>query len=168
MDYVATLYSDSCIFSMLHYKGGFVPSLAQRMKTREWWRLERHNYRMLSSLNTESELSRGEFAEQRLALAEARRLPYLPATRAVQNCTQILLECRMFPIKSRADAVQLATATIHTVDYLLTWDYTHLANKFVVDRIAALCKKYNWRAPQIVSPETILWTSMGQTIRRRE
>jgi hypothetical protein len=40
-----------------------------------------------------------------------------------------LLEHGIFPANARADAHYLAVATCAAVDYLLTWNYRHLARK---------------------------------------
>jgi hypothetical protein len=40
----------------------------------------------------------------------------------------LVLSAGAIPAKAKADAVHLAVATSHRVDYLLTWNCKHLAN----------------------------------------
>jgi hypothetical protein len=65
------------------------------------------------------------------------------------------------------DALQMAVSTAHEVDYLLTWNYAHLANPIAQARLEAICGSLDLRAPLLVSPETIPQARFGQDIRRR-
>ena len=56
---LATAYLDTNFFSVLHYSGGYDVTLAQHLKTKEWWELERGNYNLFSSRKTEEELEQG-------------------------------------------------------------------------------------------------------------
>ena len=66
------------------------------------------------------------------------------------------------------DAIQLAFATVYRVDYLLTWNHAHLANVDVQRRLNEVNRSRGWRSPLLVSPETIPWAALGQTIRRED
>src|SRR6266404_4287211 len=100
-----TLYPDANILSMLFYKGGFGSTLAQHLKTKEWWAIERHNYMIYSSSVLESELMRGEYAQQKHAVAAVRRLPYLPMSKSVREYAQFLIESRLLPPAEYSDAL---------------------------------------------------------------
>ena len=62
---------------------------------------------------------------------------------------------------------QMAVSTAYEVDYLLTWNYAHLANPIAQKRLETICRRLHLRAPLLVSPETIPQVRFGQTIRRR-
>ena len=49
-----------------------------------------------------------------------------------------LLAAHLLPEKARADATHMATATVHAVDYLLTWNCKHIANAAVLPKIYRL------------------------------
>jgi hypothetical protein len=63
--------------------------------------------------------------------------------------------------------VQLAFATVHGIDYLLTWNYAHLANLDTQGRLREINRRHGWRTPFLVSPETIPKVTLGQVIRRK-
>ena len=65
------------------------------------------------------------------------------------------------------DAKQLAIAAGHEVDYLLTWNYAHLANPVTQAKAEHLLTRRSLRAPLLVSPESIPQVRFGQQIRRR-
>ena len=163
-----TIYLDTNIPSVLHYRGASVATIHQQMVTREWWETERKWFQVLGSVFTEGELRQGEFAGQEQAIRLVRRLRYMPFTAAVRECAQMYLGHRLIPKEYPGDAVQLAFATIYKVDYLLTWNYAHLANLDVQRRLRAINSRRGWRTPYLVSPETIPRVGLGQTIWRRD
>jgi hypothetical protein len=50
--------------------------------------------------------------------------------------------------------------------YLLTWNYAHLANPIAQAHLDTACRQAGWRAPLLVSPETIPRVALGQSIKR--
>lgn len=163
-----TLYPDTNIFSSIHYNGGSSILLRRCVKTREWWNVERRHFHLVSSKLTEDELSAGVYSGQDHALAAARRLPYLTPTADVKRCATVYLECGVVPANKVGDAAQLAFTVVHRVDYLLTWNHAHLANVEIVKKLNAVNARNGWRTPLIVTPESIPWNALGQSIRRRD
>jgi len=161
-------YLDTTVLSALHYRGGNVLALARQIRTRDWWEQERRFFRLFLSVRTEAELAQGEYQWQRASLAEARRLVFLPETRLVRACANAYLEAEIVPASKFGDAVQLAFAVAHRMDYLLTWNHAHLANVDVQRRLDALNRRNGYRSPLLVSPDTIPWAILGQALRRRD
>jgi hypothetical protein len=161
-----TVYLDSNVLSVLEYGGSDVDTIHERNVTEEWWDTERRYFRVFASSFTERELRGGDYRAQAPAIRRVRRLPYLPLTRATERFTAILLEQRIVPGTKRGDATHLAIATVHRVDYLLTWNHAHLANVHVQRRVTQIANRHGWRAPLIVSPELMPRVAMGQDIRR--
>jgi hypothetical protein len=48
--------------------------------------------------------------------------------RTVDDLVDELLALRIVPETKPGDAVQMAVAAAHEMDYLLSWNYAHLAN----------------------------------------
>lgn len=163
-----TLYLDTNIPSVLCYRGANVSAIHQRMVTREWWDAERRWFRIHGSVFTEGELSQGSYSGQEEALKLVRRLPYLPFTADVHDCAAVYLNEHIIPRERPGDAVQLAFAVVHQMDYLLTWNYTHLANLDTQRRLEGLNDRQGRRTPFLVSPETIPRVALGQAIRRKK
>ena len=163
-----TIYLDTNILSVLAYRGGNVATLHQQMMSREWWEIERKSFRVYASVFTEGELRQGTYRGQKQSLAVVRRLPYLPFTQEVKACAKVYLEKSVIPLVRPGDAIQLAFATIYRLDYLLTWNYAHLANLDTQRKLTLLNQRLGWRTPYLVSPETIPRAALGQTIRRKD
>jgi hypothetical protein len=73
-----------------------------------------------------------------------------------------------FPAKEEMDASHLAIATIHEMDFLLTWNYAHLANPVVQAGLIKLWESADLVATLMVSPESIPQVRFGQSIRREK
>jgi len=163
-----TVYLDTNILSQLHYRGGDSLNLVRQAKTHDWWEYERRFYSLVTSGRTEDELARGKYRGQPAALAAVRRLTFLRETTEVKGCAAVYLEIKLVPATKIGDAIQLAFATIHRIDYLLTWNHAHLANLDVQRKLDEINRRRSWRTPRLVSPDTIPWVTLGEDIRRRD
>ncbi len=163
-----TAYLDTNIPSVVCYRGSDVGTIHQQLVTWEWWDEEREWFRVYGSVFTEGELNQGVYTGKEQALKIIRRLPYLPFTTEVRRCAQVFLHDGVIPKERPGDAIQLAFATVHRVDYLLTWNYAHLANIHTQRKLRAVNRSHKWRTPHLVSPETIPRVALGQAIRRRD
>jgi hypothetical protein len=162
-----TIYLDTNVLSVYCYRGPHLSTIHQHLVTREWWDSERRWFRVHGSVFTEGELRQGSYKGQEQALKLVRRLPYLPFVDAVRECAEEYLEERIIPVERPGDAVQLAFATVHQMDYLLTWNYAHLANLDTQRKLKNLNDRQKRRTPFLVSPETIPRMALGQVIRRK-
>ena len=60
------------------------------------------------------------------------------------------------PIKAELDALHIALATVHGMDYLLTWNCKHIANAAMHRKIAAVCRREGFEPPVICTPEELM------------
>ncbi|MCK6485129.1 MAG: hypothetical protein HUU22_00820 [Phycisphaerae bacterium] len=54
------------------------------------------------------------------------------------------------------DAVHVAAATIHRMDYLVTWNVQHMANPNKRSHFATICLRLGLLPPQIVTPDLLV------------
>jgi hypothetical protein len=162
-----TIYLDTSIISAFWYESRDLVVKSRRLITRQWWDEERMHFVLFASSGTEEELSAGAYPRQAECLKMVRRLRYLPIDQSVSKLAEILLSKRLVPAAKPGDALQMAIAAAHEVDYLLTWNYAHLANPDAQERLSELCRNIQLRVPVMVSPESIPKVSLGQTIRRK-
>ncbi len=97
-----------------------------------------------------------------------RRLRYLPATGSVSDLAEEIARLGIVPAKEEMDASHLAIATTHEMDFLLTWNYAHMANPVVQEQLDKLCESADLVAPLMVSPESIPQVRYGQSIKRQK
>ena len=60
------------------------------------------------------------------------------------------------PQKAALDALHIAVAVVHGMDYLMTWNCTHLANASLRGRIDAVCLSKGYEPPVICTPEELM------------
>ncbi len=160
------IYLDTNILSILFYQGNDLRVSYQALSTREWWERERSLFQLFTSAVVEDELLQGRYPSKRKSVALARKLPYLQINATIRRCNELYLSEGLIPASKPEDAVHLAFAVVHGLDYLLTWNYAHLANSQVQDRLLRLNKKEGFRTPFLVSPDTIPRAMFGKDVRR--
>ncbi|MEM6406105.1 MAG: hypothetical protein AAF669_05905 [Pseudomonadota bacterium] len=57
-----------------------------------------------------------------------------------------------FPKKAEVGALHVAIAAVHQIDYLLTWNCTHIANAVMRPRIENICQEQGLSSPVICTP----------------
>jgi len=72
------------------------------------------------------------------------------------SLAEALLGRGLFPAQARADANHLAIATCAAVDYLLTWNYRHLANAVVLRRMEKFLSVRGLKLPRVCTPEELM------------
>jgi hypothetical protein len=162
------IYLDTTIISAYWYDGADVLCWGRRLMTREWWELERDGFDIFASRVTEEELAAGKYPRQRESIRMCRRIRYIQLTTEMYEFSEALLQSRVVPESKPGDAAQIAIATISKADYLLTWNYAHLANPIAQQKLVQLCGKSGFTPPMMVSPETIPRSTLGQQVKRRK
>jgi predicted nucleic acid-binding protein len=168
MGQMPTVYLDTNIISALFYDRGESAAVARRLATWQWWEQERRYFLVCTSAFAEGELAEGVYRGQEAALAFVRRINYLPATAAVRKCTDSYLTAGVVPASKPGDAAHLAFACVHRMDYLLSWNHSHLSNDQTQARLNEVNERLGWRSPLLRSPFTIPKVTLGQDVRRRE
>ena len=63
-----------------------------------------------------------------------------------------LVEKTPLPNTARVDALHIATATVHGMDYLLSWNCKHIANATLRGRMESICRFAGFEPPVICTP----------------
>jgi len=67
------------------------------------------------------------------------------------------VEDKPLPVRrAAADALHIAVAAVHGVEYLMTWNCTHIANATLRPRIEELCRRSGYEPPVICTPRELL------------
>jgi hypothetical protein len=69
---------------------------------------------------------------------------------------RLLIEKGPIPQKAAVDALHIAIATVHGMDFLLTWNCKHIANAEMQIAVAAICRSAGYEPPVICTPEELL------------
>jgi hypothetical protein len=57
--------------------------------------------------------------------------------------------------KAATDAAHIAIATVHGMDFLLTWNCVHIANAVIAKAVANTCRQHGFECPFICTPEEL-------------
>lgn len=131
-------------------------SLYRRKLTRQWWAEQAHHYDLVTSQATLNELADGSYPGQDAAIALVKGVPRLEVDEEAQAIAELYIRHFVMPDEDAGDALHLALASIHEVDYLLTWNLRHLANPNKVDHITTINRRLGLLTPIVLSPE-LLW-----------
>ena len=96
--------------------------------TADWWDNRRTGFDLYISEFVVVEASQGneEAAARRLAAIEG--IPELQVSEKVRDLAERLIKEGSLPPKAEVDAFHIAVATVNGINYLLTWNCTHIAN----------------------------------------
>lgn len=128
---------------------------AHQELTNEWWENRRKRFDVFVSQLVIQEAKAGDksAAQKRLDILE--QMPLLELNEKVISSARILMG-EVMPPKAVEDALHIAVATIHGMDYLLTWNCKHIANAEKEHAIAAVCRSNNFEPPIICTPEELM------------
>ena len=133
-----------------------IVSAARQITTRRWWTDHRQEYRLYISRLVRQEIARGKtnLAQERLALVAG--LPQLLITDTVLEFADELHAQPGLTDVPEQDAVHLAVASYYRMDYLLTWNLTHIANAQTWRAIERFRARWGTYFPTICTPDELM------------
>lgn len=125
---------------------------ANQEATRSWWDSARPRFDVFISEVVLEEAAGGnaEAAERRLAVLTG--MSVLDVSEDAERLAQKLLTAAALPLKAKIDALHIAIATAHGIEYLLTWNCRHIANAIMRPRIEGVCRVEGYEPPVICTP----------------
>ncbi|HBE20517.1 MAG TPA: DNA-binding protein [Cyanobacteria bacterium UBA11149] len=152
-----TVYIETSILGYLTARATKNPILAANIEvTREWWQSRRSAFTLYISQIVLDEVARGdiEIATQRLEILNG--LPLVELNQAVRSLSAQFLMRSNLPPKASDDAVHIAVATVHGLDYLLTWNCKHIANAQIQRKLTEVSLDFGYQLPIICTPYDLL------------
>ena len=130
----------------------------RRDVTIRWWEHELSEYRVYSSLLVQRELERIGEPHRQGYLNLIKPLEQLDIAEEVAILAEGYIERGIFHRKYIADALHVALAAFHKVDYLVTWNFGHIANVRKQARLRMFNTAAGFFSPVIVTPEFLVHT----------
>jgi len=128
---------------------------AHQQITLAWWE-QRSDYELLVSQSVWQECAAGDPAAAQKRLAALDGISVLATTPDMIGLAASLIEQDIIPAKAIEDALHIAVAILHRVDFLLTWNCRHIANPMVQEKIAVYLEQHGLFLPIICTPEELL------------
>jgi hypothetical protein len=129
---------------------------AHQQTTREWWEARRQDFELFVSQFVIDEAGLGDPDAARRRLELLVDVPLLDASEDVYTLADALMKRVPLPPKAAADSLHIAIATVNGMDYLLTWNCTHIANAALRASIELVCRESGYEPPVICTPEELL------------
>lgn len=152
-----TVYLETSIISYL----AALPSrdlltAAHQQVTHTWWHTSRLSFDLFVSQLVIDECAAGDpeaAARRAFFLAD---LPLLAMGSEVTDLALHLVQTVPLRARTAADALHIALATRHGIEYLLTWNCAHIANAELRRHINRACVLKGYAPPVLCTPEELI------------
>jgi len=153
----SSVYIETSVVSFLTARPSRDPVVAAHQQvTRQWWAQVLPQVDGFVSPAVIAEIGRGDGAA---ASARRKALDTLVRLELNDRINQLANTCAKaldLPERAFADAVRLAVAAYHAMDYLLTWNCRHIASGRVRRIAQSVNAKRSMPTPVICTPEALM------------
>jgi hypothetical protein len=129
---------------------------AKQRMTDDWWTNHRARFDLYVSEAVLDEAKDGDpgAAARRIALVQGVEL--LIVTQDHGLLASRLMREAALPERASLDAVHIAVAAMHNIDFLVTWNCKHIASPVFRPRIESVCRNAGVKPPEIATPIAML------------
>jgi len=124
--------------------------------TQQWWDQQLSGYDPYISEVVREEISRGDATAVALRLQAVKGFALLVVTPEVTRLARKYYAALDLPDKARLDALHLALAVQHGMDYLVSWNFAHIVGA----RPRGIIQRINYRmqmeTPILCTPEELI------------
>jgi hypothetical protein len=152
-----TVYIETSVVSYLTaHPSRDVRVAAWQEVTVQWWEKERRKYELFTSELVIVEAGGGDEEAARKRLDHLKDIPALEIDEAMKRFAAQLIREGGVPAEAQADALHIAIAAVHALDYLLTWNCRHIDNAVTKPLVRSICAIAGYRCPEICTPLELL------------
>ena len=123
--------------------------------SQQFWENERHKYDLYISRYVIEECEKGDrdAAKRRLDLIKG--IPHLQVTPEAEKLAEEYFEFLNIPQKAKVDCFHLAVCVVNEIDFLISWNMTHLGRPNYL-RVASFNIKRNLWLPELLTPDVLM------------
>ncbi|MDR3002197.1 MAG: type II toxin-antitoxin system VapC family toxin [Fibromonadaceae bacterium] len=123
--------------------------------TKFFWENEKHKYDLCISEFVLEECSKGDpnAANRRMDLLSG--IPFYPRNSEIEALAEEYFEYLNISHKAKTDCFHLAVCVVHKINYLLSWNMTHLGRP-AFSKIAVFNGIRNLWLPELVTPDLLM------------
>jgi hypothetical protein len=129
---------------------------AMQQMTREWWETHRRRYDCFVSDVVIEEIGHGDKDAAARRQPATAGLAVLAVNDAVVRLADHLMKQSKLPPDREDDVLHVAIATVHGMDYLLTWNCAHIANPHWLKKFDQIIRKQGYAMPLVCTPQALL------------
>jgi predicted nucleic acid-binding protein len=128
---------------------------AEQEVTRAWW-ASRDRFDVYVSDLVVKEVAAGDPDAAVQRIQSLAGITVLELTAEAQRLGTELVKRAALPAKAAIDALHIAIAAVHGIEYLLTWNCKHIANATMRSKIELVCRTLRCEPPIICTPMELL------------
>lgn len=129
---------------------------ANQQVTQEWWQDHRRKFELYVSQLVEQEISSGDADAVSKRQQTLEGCVFLDIAPEAVELANKLIEQQAIPKQAAEDALHIAVATVSGMDYLLTWNFKHIANAAMRTNVELVCRLNGYEPPVICSPMELM------------
>ena len=133
-----------------------VVQLGRQVVTRDWWATAGERFDLYSSKVVDREIRMGDPEAARRRVDAMRGQPELEVGPLEVELAQKLIDGKAVPKEYPDDALHIAVAAIHGMDYLVSWNFKHITNGQTIPLVAKICRDVGYECPCICTPQMLL------------
>lgn len=151
------LYLETSVVSYLTARpSADLLAAAHQLVTARWWDLRRSVFDVWTSELVLEEAARGDAAAAARRIGALEGIPLLKVTREASDLASEIVRAHLLPDRAFPDALHIALGAVHAVDYLPTWNCTHIANAELLPRVTVLVQAAGFPMPFVCTPEELM------------
>ena len=128
---------------------------ARQPSSQRWWDL-RDRYRLVVSQIVVDECTAGDPSAASGRVSLIANIPVLAVSVAAKQLAEGLILNRGIPATEPRDALHISIAAVNGIQYLVTWNFRHIANAETRPTIEQICRDHGYVPPLICSPDELL------------
>ena len=153
-----SIYIETSVISYLASRASRdIVTAARQQITQEWWETKRAEYNLFISSVVLDEVASGDPSAANRRLGVAQGLALLSVTDEALDFARFLVKEVPFPPNAVLDASHIAVAATQKMDYILTWNFKHIANAAIRSKLEVLAHSRKVNLPVIGTPEELLF-----------
>ena len=128
---------------------------ARQQITREWWETNRLGFETYISTLVLEEAGEGDQLAAEKRLQALTGMPVLTITNEVEALAAAFIQPGPLPEEYVEDALHIAVAAVNGMDFLLTWNFTHINNAVMKRALIQITEQNEYECPIICSPDEL-------------
>jgi predicted nucleic acid-binding protein len=124
---------------------------ANQQATQEWWHIRRPDFELYISQLVIQEASSGD-AEAVAKREVLENIALLDISEEAIELAEKLVTQNAIPEQAAEDALHIALAAVNGMDYLVTWNFKHIANAAMRANVELVCRLSGYEPPIICTP----------------
>lgn len=129
--------------------------------TREWWSEASDRFDLVASALVVAEARAGDPEAARTRLEALEGIVLLDAIPDAEDLARALVETGVVPRQAVDDAAHIAIAVTNGVDFLVTWNFRHIANAAMRTCIEQVCRGAGYEPTVICTPNELMKANDG-------